>query len=210
MRFILAEQPYETVLASGQLQYQQDGRATGAVETWQLSQALDGYQLVRVDLDARQAASGHSYLYHLLRQANGRPERLEYRFWQAGVLLAGRLLFTDTAVIARRTINGTTYEEELPWTAQTHFWFPASVGLGLLVPFDSGTAVTLSGPPNESAALFQIQTVEVHITPYAEAAYRITWPNNERIIWVNQHNWPIKMVRDNGLTAVETRALWRI
>lgn len=208
MRFIVAEQGYETAVAAGQLRYQQNGRATGAVEWWRLTAVADEYQIVRVDLDARQAPSGHSYLYHLLRGPHGRPDRLDYRFWQEGLLLAGRLLFTDTAVINRRTINGRTYEEELPWMADRPFWFPATVGLGLLFPFVSGTAVTLAGPTDQEATFFQLQTFDIAIDQPEPDVYHIAWGTNERTLWLDSHRWPIKMVRDNGLTAVENRAIW--
>ncbi len=60
MRFIVHEQAYEKPIAAGQLRYERDGRATGAIESWRLTRAVEGYEILRVDLDARTAESGHS------------------------------------------------------------------------------------------------------------------------------------------------------
>ncbi len=224
MRFIVHEQAYEQPIAAGRLRYERDGRATGAVESWRLTQAVAGYEVLRVDLDARAAESGHSYLYHLVRRADGEPEaasgravgtaaRLSYRFWGDDLMVEGTLLLEDTAVTNTRTVNGQTSTEDVELEPGYGFWFPSSIGLGLLAGFAGGTAVTLESVSSEQLAVsserlsvFGLQVVEVVVM--GERPLTIHWLENERRIWLDEHGWVVKMRRGDGLTAVETRAIW--
>ncbi|HRQ37569.1 MAG TPA: hypothetical protein PLD25_06615 [Chloroflexota bacterium] len=213
MRFIVHEQAYEKPIASGQLRYERDGRATGAVESWRLTRAVEGYEILRVDLDARTVESGHSYLYHLVRRADGRAERLSYRFWDNDLMIEGTLLLEDTAVTNTRTVNGTTYTDDVDLRSGYGFWFPSSIGLGLLAGFGGGTAMTLTSVNSEQLAVsgersevFALRVVEVMVS--GERPLTIRWLENERRIWLDEHGWVVKMERGDGLTAVETRAVW--
>ncbi len=218
MRFIVHEQPYEQPIAAGQLRYERDGRATGAVESWRLTRAVAGYEILRVDLDAREAESGHSYLYHLVRREDKTPERLSYRFWGNDLMVEGNMLLADTTVTNTRTVNGRTDTEDVELERGYGFWFPSSVGVGLLAGFGGGTAVTLASVSSEQLAVsgewlsvFGLQVVEVVVT--GTRPLTIRWLENERRLWLDQHGWVVKMEReglsgDSGLTAVETRAIW--
>lgn len=221
MRFIVKEQSYEKVIASGQFRYEKDGQPTGALETWRLSTAVETYELLRVDLDAREAASGHSYLYHLVRQVNGRPERLSYRFWGDGLNVEGTLLFSETNVTGTRQVNGRTYEEDLDTTPETGFWFPSAIGLGLAVQVGSGTAVTLNNAVGAEQTLAlqpieqtvtQLDTAVTEITIAGKAvkvsSWQVNWHNHTRMVTTDENGWPLHMKRDDGLTAVETRNIW--
>jgi hypothetical protein len=139
VRFLVREQEYERPLASGQLRYERDGQPTGAVESWRWSaaatdagQSTPGYRILRVDLDARAAPSGHSYLYNLVQRENGRFEQLKYRFWADGVQLKGNVLLEDTEIVATREVHEQYVSEETAVNPGFCFWFPSSVGLGLL------------------------------------------------------------------------------
>jgi hypothetical protein len=213
MRFIVHEQAYEKPIAAGRLRYERDGRATGAVESWRLTQAVEGYEILRVDLDARAAESGHSYLYHLVRQADGRAERLSYRFWGDDLMIEGTLLLEDTVLTNTRTVNGTTYTDDVDLPPGYGFWFPSSIGLGLLAGFGGGTAVTLTSVNSEQlavsserSAVFALQVVAVVVM--GERPLTIRWLENERKIWLDERGWVVRMEREDGLTAVETRAIW--
>lgn len=228
MRFIVKEQRYEKPIAAGLLRYERDGRTTGAVEHWRLTQAVEGYEILRVDLDARAAASGRSSLFHLVRQGNGRPERLNYRFWGDGLEIRGTLLFAGTHVTATRTVNGETFTEETALPAGYGFWFPSSVGLGLLAGFGGGTAtsvnsvqaVTLGSVSGDRYSVFGLQVVEVALTEgewteleiarrmVAARPLTIRWQDEARLIWLDEHEWPVMMQRGDGLTAVETHYIW--
>jgi hypothetical protein len=234
MRFVIREQPYEKPLAGGQLRYERDGRATGAVESWRLSQALEDYQFLRVDLDARQAKSGHTYLYHLVLHENGRPERLQYRFWGSGLEVRGHVLLLDGTVTASRLVNGRRFEEEIAVSGRPAFWFPSSVGLSLLASLaeeETAAAVTLQAsacpePGSESAkegspvapdSVFALQQIEIHLhygdkerlalmeQEWTVRPLSIYWNGHTRTIWLDANSAVLKMVRDDGLTAVATR-----
>lgn len=223
MRFIIREQPFERVLAAGKLQYEQAGRPTGAVERWRLTTAASGYRFLRVDLDAREAASGHTYLYHLLMNENGRAERLQYRFWGSGLQIKGNVLLEEKSVTVSRETNGQHFEEEVELPAAYGFWFPSAVGLGLLADLASAgqpeTAVTLHATidPQTAAEVLALQQTAVSLVPgneeqltvmgqpVAVRSVTIRWDEQERTLWLDEHNWPLKMRRDDGLTAVETR-----
>jgi hypothetical protein len=223
MRFIVKEQQYEKQIASGQFRYEVDGVPTGALETWRLNAAMDGYEVLRVDLDARQAESRHSYIYHLVRQANGRPERLAYRFWGSELIIEGTLLFEETNVTGTRTVNGRTFPEDVDIEPNTGFWFPSVVGLGLaanLLGIKDITAVTLNNQVGgEDTLALQVVTMDVYplITDTMDldvcgksmtaVPYMIRWGDNKRIIVRDLNFWPVRMERpylasDDLLTAV--------
>ncbi|WP_420643102.1 hypothetical protein [Candidatus Leptofilum sp.] len=233
MRFIVKEQDYEKPIGAGLLRYELDGVPTGAVEHWRLTEATDGYEVLRVDLDAREAASGHSYLYHLVRRTDGAPERLAYRFWGSGLhgklQIEGTLLFSETNITGTRAVNGRTYHEDLNIEPGTLFWFPSAIGLGLVLQAKKvagNTAVTLNGKiGGEDTLAMQQVSVDVDFlitdTKPMEVAGKtletvptmVRWNDNQRIVIRDQNYWPVAMQRPDFadsklLLATETRYTW--
>ncbi len=223
MRFIVKEQRYEKQIASGQFRYELDGEPTGAVESWRLTAVPDGFEVLRVDLDARQAESGHSYVYHLVRRKDGAPERLGFRFWGSSLEIEGTLLFSETSITGTRTVNGRTFSEDIDIEPGTGFWFPSAVGLGLatnLPGIKDIKAVTLNNQiGDEDTLALQIITMDVYpmITDTIEldvcgktmtaVPYMIRWDENNRVIVRDLDFWPVRMERpyfdnDDTLTAV--------
>ena len=221
MRFLVKEQRYEKQIAAGQFRYEMDGEVTGAVETWRLNAALDGYEILRVDLDAREAESGHSYVYHLVRLANGHPERLAYRFWGDELEIEGTLLFEERSILGTRSVNGVTYAEDLDIKRGIGFWFPSAVGLGLAASMKSGTAVTLNNIISGKDTL-ALKQIDMQMTPVVDdfvdveiggkmikaTSWQVSWDNFTRFVLRNEQGWPVRMQRDDGLTAVETLNIW--
>ena len=226
MRFIIKEQPYEKIVAAGKYRYELDGMPTGAVESWRITAVTDGYHFLRVDLDAREAESGHSYLYHAVLNPDGQVERLKYRFWGNGLEIVGDVVLDDEAVTATRKVNGTDYDQALDLPKGYRFWFPSVAGLHFAGwrGNDPKTAVTLNshiGGPDTLA----VQVVEFEYYPLItdhlemEAAgkvrpyspWRLAWNDQERIIWRDaETGWPIGMERlkwkgGGRLTAVATQ-----
>ncbi len=215
MRSLIRELPYERPIAAGRYRYERDGEPTGAVESWRLTAAQEGYRFLRVDLNAQAAPSGDSYLYHLTLDADGRPDRLSFRFFGSAFRAGGNLLFAKDTVTLARTVDGRRLEEERELTSEVAFWFPATAGLALLAEkADDGEtvpAVTL-----DKDEQFALRLVDLHIRPGPAQPHVImgkeidlrplilSWAEQQRTIWVDQHNWPLKMERE-GLTAVETR-----
>lgn len=226
MRFIVHEQAYEKPIASGLLRYERDGRATGAVESWRLTKAVEGYEILRVDLDARAAESGHSYLYHLVRRADGRAERLSYRFWGDGIQVEGTLLFLETSITGTRTVNGKVYEEDLETTRGYNFWFPSSLGLSLLnyapvkeiQPCEVQTITLFSPSSSLLPDILSVTELRVYLSyddddviakdERAVASLLVQWDREFRRIWSNEWRLTVRMERSDGLTAVETRSVW--
>lgn len=229
MRSIIHEQPTESPVAAGVLEYWQDGVATGAVESWRRTAVTDGYQFLRVDLDARAAKSGHTYLYHAVINPQGRVERLKYRFWGDGLRVAGDLVLEDTAVSASRTVNNENFEQVLDLPPGYHCWFPSVMGLHFVGQWGgvaSKTAVTLNGAIGGPDTL-AVQVVEFELAPlitdYFEAEiagktrqyapWRLSWGEQWRIIWRSAADgWPLGMERvglngEGMLTAVATRLI---
>ena len=225
MRFIIREQPYEKPIMAGEYRYELDGQPTGAVETWRLTAAAEGYRFLRVDLDARAAASGHTYLYHALVAADGRVERLQYRFWTqvaGGLQVTGDVVLESDSVSATRTVNGKTFEQVLDLPKGYRFWFPSVAGLHFAGwrGNEPKTAVTLNGKVGDENTL-AVQVVDFEyfmmITDFIEMTAvgklhkytpcKLSWgEGNWRIIqrdWEN--SWPLGMMRNDGLTAVAVR-----
>jgi hypothetical protein len=223
MRLIIHEQPYEKPVAAGLLRYEQDGKPTGTVEHWRLTDAAEGYRFLRVDLDAREAESGDTYLYHLVLSPDNRPERLKFRFYNARKNISGNVLIEDSVMTLVRDVKFQGVDKHFEETAetddQTLFWYPSAMGLGTLAychpdPMPEGTfsAVTL-----DKAADFAFNRVEVTLQlgdkemlavgqqNVGVRPLSISWKDQVRTLWLNPHKRPVKMVRGDGLTAVETR-----
>jgi hypothetical protein len=128
-----------------------------------------------------------------------------------------------------RDVNGRRFEETAETDNQTLFWFPSAMGLGLLAYHNPGAnafapgevptgtlptgnypAVTL-----DKAADFALKRVKLTLQSgekemlavaqqnVAVRPFSIRWQDQSRTLWLNPHKRPVKMVRDDGLTAVE-------
>ncbi len=212
MRFIIKEQAYEKLLAAGQYRYEMDGHPTGAMESWRMTAVAQGYQFLRVDLDAREAESGHTYLYHALLDENGRYQRLKYRFWgqvaDAPLEVQGDVVLDSTILTAYRTVNGRTYEQLLDVPAGYAFWFPASMGLYAL-PQGVGqwTAVGIDTNLGVETAVFGLFTTTMHASRTPGGAVRYRWGGQQRTLWRDEQGFVTKMQREDGLTAVASHTI---
>lgn len=230
MRFIIRELPYEKAIAAGQLRYYRNGQHTGAIESWRLTSATTGYRFLRVDLDGRQAESGASILYHLVLNQTGGLERLAYRAWSPVAQVSGNVLVEDEVVTGTHQLNGRRREESISFESHCNFWFPSAIGLGLLAhcareahPPRRGSVaavtvdVALDGGDVSREDAFAFKRVEVHLSPGREETLPlmgvavvvntldIAWQDQKRRLWLDQHNWPVKMWRGDGLSALEER-----
>lgn len=216
MRTLIRELPYETPLAGGQYRYERDGQPTGAVESWRLSKAMDGYRFLRVDLNAQQAASGDNYLYHLVLGPQGMPERLNFRFFNRRVQIKGLLLFEGDQISLTRQVGEQRFEEEAVLATPYLFWFPASAGLSLLADTETGSALNgLSLNRNADFALWSgpvivrhgsPQTIEIMGRTLPARPLHLEWGEEQRTVWLDEYNWPVQVQKDN-LIAKEIRYL---
>jgi hypothetical protein len=216
MRFIIREQEHETPRSAGLLRYRVDGTLTGAVEEWRLTVVSGGYQFLRVDLDAREATSGDSYLYHLALDPAGKPLRLKFRYYNLDTQIAGDLQIDDRFASLSRQVNGQRLEDERNLQAKWGFWFPSTIALGMLAAAAGGGeqiwAMTL-----EKANDFGLRTLTARLEwegkEEMDVARQILlvrpclirWNGQQRKVWLDDHCWPVKMLRSDGLEAVESR-----
>ena len=215
MRFIIHELPYERPLLAGRLRYERDGRPTGAVESWRLSDAAEGYRFLRVDLDARAAQSGHSWLYHVTLGPDGRSEQVKARFWAAGREVTTTLNIEGDEWLATRQVDGVAFEDVARGGA---FWFPAAAGLALLRGcVDETRGVTLLMDTSDAARTLALCATPVTIAlgaPVEEqvgdetldvGTLSVAWDHNRRMVWLDDDGRPLRLWRDDGLTAVAER-----
>lgn len=213
MRFILREQGYERPVASGKLVYERDGQPTGALENWRLTEAVEGYRFLRVDLDARAAASGNSSLFHLTLNPQGQPERLLFRFFGTSGQVKGTVLFEDHLLtVVRELPEQERQEDEL---VASYFWFPSTVGLGLLAGLaGEGQVVAVM---LDAAAHFaprfvtlhyhegQPEIVELMGKQWDTRPLTLAWADQTRTLWLDVYRQPLLMKRQDGLCGRETR-----
>ena len=215
MRFIIHELPYERPLLAGRLRYERDGVPTGALESWRLTSAADGYRFLRVDLDAREAPSGRSYLYHMTINPAGLPEQINYRLWSDGLDVSGTAVWEGNEVIAARQVNGVSYEDLARGSA---FWFPAGVGLALLAvcvgETEGVTMVTDSSAHTEILAMVETSVDITLSNAENEQAgsemllvrpLTVAWGDQVRTVWLDGENRPMRVRRNDGLTATAER-----
>lgn len=223
MRFLVREQPYEQLLAAGRLRYRQNGAPTGAVEHWRATRAPDGHRILRVDLDARAAESGRSYLYHWVQDGAGRPLRLTYLcLLPDAANVRGKLLFSGPALLNSRHVAGQHQDEEVEWDETARFFFPSVAGLLLaLAPAGPGAwsawSLDMHAPvasPGFFALRRQTLTIQaIHqgwagtLPAQPAQAWQITWDDQSRSIWLDDYGWPLAMQRQDGLTAQRTWGL---
>jgi hypothetical protein len=221
MRFLVREQPYERLLAAGRFVYRQEGQPTGAVEAWRLTAARETYRFLRVDLDARAAESGDSYLYHLVLDGN-RPVRLTFRFWGGPRVdhpsrrIEGNAYLEPDEISVGWEVDGRRREASLPLETPWAFWFPSTAGLGLL-----GAHVANGAPARgcwlDPAADFAPQAVSVTAEqapglsldvggqPRPVTHVTLSWDGQRRQLWLDEDDFVLRMVRpDLDLEAVET------
>lgn len=238
MRFLIREMDYEVRLAAGKLRFEQNGQSTGAVEEWRLNAAVEGYRFLRVDLDAREAQSGQSTLYHLILNPAGQPERLKFRFDGNKTSIVGDVMFLGDQITLTHIENGERTEQDFELDSLTKkvdhcsdrstFWFPSTLGLSLLAGIHTSPdcicrrgTITLTQPGrsdvNLNQSLFLIRR-EVSLQSYkqeevvvgresiAARPLTISWQDQIRRIWLDESsNLPLRLERQDGLTAIETR-----
>lgn len=95
----------EKLVSRGRYQYLIDGEPTGDVETWQVTRLPGGDEVVRADLDGREA-SGASLITHLVRRKDGRPRTLRLRFQSDDMSAAAQYTFEDASVRVARVAEG--------------------------------------------------------------------------------------------------------
>jgi len=216
MRFIIREMDYEIPLASGKLLYEMRGRPTGVIEEWRLTAAVDGYRFLRVDLDAREAASRESTLYHLTLNSAGRSERLKFRYYGPDTQVIGDVMLDKDSVTLTRKVRGHRFEDETNLSSGYGFWFPSALGLSLLAGIhhdgDYLQAATVNKDEEFALTSYQVQLKASNEESLATTGQTVAvwpclirWPGFDQTIWLDSYSLPVKLDRGDGTSALESR-----
>jgi hypothetical protein len=218
MRFIIREQEYEKLIASGRFRYEMQDRVTGANEAWRQTKVAGGYGFIRVDLDRRETSKSATTLYHLVLSLDNRPARLKFRHFEQMKELNGDVQFQEGNVSLSRQVNGRRLEDELGVEPGFRFWFPSTIGLSLLCNQDidegSFTAITLD-PEQDFKLVERTVTINLQEKDRLTVAgrstivqrYLITINKQTHVVWIDEHRWPIIMEYTDGSRAIETQPI---
>lgn len=215
MRFIIREQEYEKLVASGKFHYEMQGKTTGVTESWRLTRLPKGYHLLRVDLDARKTPDDNSTLYHLALSPGWRPERLKFRHFAGSAEIVGDLQFDGEVASLYRKINDHRLEDEEKMPGDYRFWFPSVIGFALLLGAPVNTSNrTLSLNRKKDFGLVQRQVeierkgrevVAVTGRNVAVQRYSIDWDTESIRLWLDGHDLPVLLEQSDGFRAIESQ-----
>ena len=209
MRFVIREQDYEQLIAAGRLRYR-----SGAIERWRLTEAVDGFLVMRVDYDRRETAAASSTLMHLLLNPDGRPERLKLRHFAPDNSVDVDVLIDGSVLSVSRNCNEDVTQQELNLPAGFGLLMPATIGLALLVwssrIHSRALAIELDeqrcfAPHNSSIELQALGEENLTVTGQLVAVrpYLIRRNGTECTIWLDEHGLPVRLEAENGLQVIE-------
>jgi hypothetical protein len=222
MRFVIREQEYETLLAAGLLSYRSAGAETGAVERWRLTQAVDGYGVMRIDLDRRDTVEDSSTLLHLLLNPDGRPERLKLRRFSAQQSPIDVDVLIDAGSLSMsRNCDGEIRQDEMSLPPGFALLMPATIGLAMFVHGNQGrrsaTAIALDenrsfAPLRAEVEINQGDEEEIVVTGQTATVrpYLIRRNGVENTIWLDDYGLPVRFDDEDGTKAVEVRYVRRL
>ncbi|UCG24564.1 MAG: hypothetical protein JSW55_00750 [Chloroflexota bacterium] len=216
MRFIIREQEYEKLVAAGRLHYLSAGVETGAVESYRLTQAVDGFSVMRIDLDRRESTEANSTLFHLLLDPYGRPERVKLRRLSPADSSEVDVLVDDESFNISRTSEADVVREEMKRPAGFGLLIPTAVGLGLFVHGNPGRrsaqAISLDetrrlAPLSASLEIDPLDEEEMTVTGQLVAVrpYLIRQKGAKCKVWLDDHGLPVRLDDEDGALAVEHR-----
>lgn len=220
MRFIIREMDYEKPLAGGILRFERDGIPNGTLESWRVTRALDGYSFLRIDLDGRESKEGESCLFHLLLNPARQIERMKFRYFGSSSEIQGDVQFEEDRITLGHVLidklNKSTLrrESELSVEPARGFLFPSAVGLGLLASTfkQSGDLEVASLDQVRNSYLRQRKVKfewgekeELSVSGQVVTAHScsIIWDDSQAIVWIDEYDWPLKVIFEDGLSAIE-------
>lgn len=211
MRFIIREQEYESLLAAGRLKYR-----SGALESWRLTGAVDGFLVMRIDLDQRDTHTASSTLFHILLDPDNRLERAKIREISAEADVSVDVLVEGRFLSVSRTLTDGVFHDEVDLGPGYGVILPSLVGMALFVGMaadeSSQVAVTLDtkqhyAPRRVSVELEAMQEEHVAVTGQTLAVrpYLILRDGLRQTIWLDSYGLPVRADDDEGLQAIEDR-----
>lgn len=211
MRFIIREQEYEQLVAAGRLKYR-----SGALESWRFTEAVDGFLVMRVDLDRRDAGAASSILIHLLLDKDGRLERAKLRdFSPEGDVSVDVLVDQDSLSVSEPDSNGIGhYDVDLQ--PGSGVILPGLVSMALFIrPTDrvqDRSAIVLDpdrryAPQEQSVEISMLEEESLTVTGQTVAVrpYLIRRDGMSQTIWLDKYGLPVRADDEEGLRALEDR-----
>lgn len=186
MRFLVHEMAYEKLVASGRYRW------PAGTEQWRLTWAAGGYHILRVDHDTR---PDNSYLYHLILNPAGEPDRLLFRLFRPGLTVRGNVLFHDGVAWQSRLINGQSSQMELPYPAGTYFHFPTVTAFGLL----QAVSPTNQLYPTLTLARTQLLALQPAMTTAGLNQLTVSWADQQQIVWLDKMSRPVRWLDQDTL-----------
>ena len=216
MRCIIREQPYEKLLAAGHFRFQKNGKLTGVSEVWRLTEVIDGYRNLRIDVDARDTIGGKTNLYHLVINPDGQLERLKIRKFGSGSAISADVHLEAGSVVICADINGKRFEHELVPTkgyvlvvpSVTCFGFSvASIRSQLEVPAVGFSQVDDLRPVESTVYLEQQATKTLNVSGFDidVQTFQIDWQGQRCYLSADQYDCAVELMYKDGLLAKETK-----
>lgn len=225
MRNLIQEMDYEIPIASGSLRFERDGQATGMVEAWRFTSALDGYHVLRIDLDSNDSTNQELLLFHILLNPEMAIERVKFRFFASQFEVQGDLQFEidgfslDRLLVNRLEKKKERKIEEIIYKADAVFSVPTIAGLSLtaakscddrrisIVTLDKKSAFT-ARDDYADFSYGEEEEREVLRQPVVVRPCSIKWKEKETTLWLDRYNWPVEIRFSDGQTAADA-AYWR-
>jgi len=225
MRFLMREMEYETPVASGNLRFERNGEATGLVEAWKFTKALDGYSFLRIDVDSNSPYNQEITLVHVLLNRHMTIERLKFRFFGTQFDVDGDVQFDRNLMTLNRLISDKDKNtkkrlvEEFPFDPYTVFIFPTIANLALItlaIPEDGQRAYVMLDKDGHFSSQFgnaqikwgEEEDREISRRKVAVRPCSISWDTGQARLWLDELNWPVRASLSDDVLAAEV-AYWR-
>jgi hypothetical protein len=216
MRCIIREQPYEKLLAAGHFRYQKDGEPTGVEEVWRLTELIEGYRNLRIEIDARNSIGGETTLYHLVINPSGQPERLKMRQFGSGSAMSGDVHLEANTLVIYSDIDGKRFEHELAPPEGYLFVVPSVIWFGFLL---AGNHSQQDVPAASFSQEYDLQPLESTIKLSRQGkkkvnvsgfdidvrTFQVDWLGQRCHLYVDQYDCIVEALYGDGLIAKETK-----
>jgi hypothetical protein len=211
MRFIIREQEYEQLVAAGRLTYR-----SGTLESYRLTEAAEGFQVMRVDLDRRSSDTEDSLLIHILLDSSQHLERLKMRELSPdNSVNVDALAGVGLLSISREDQHGVEYSE-LEQPLGFGLLLPGFIGLGLVLNYsEKGSVTSLIAldieknykPTMVSMEIDKLNEESLAVTgqKLAVRPYLIRLKQATYTIWLDRHGIPVRVDDEVGTLALEDR-----
>lgn len=220
MRFIIREQDSERLLAAGLFFTHYNGQNSSVTEEWRITDVLNRYRILRIDIDARESKSEESTLFHMVINRDNRPERLKIRYFSPASQGWADLIMGDKFITLTQEIGHQRWEDEAPYDGKSGFLFPSAAWLGYWIGHQgskwASRILHLSQKDKfelieRPLTVLRQESKPVIIGGQSIPAelFTVTLSDAKQNVWIDKFGLTLKAVI-GSLTAVETRYIRRM